>query len=172
VRREKLLHGLVRPRAEVRPDRVAVDVGILDDEVAAARDVRGKERELRGDVRPAVVRVQDDEARLLGVRPANTEATRAGSALDPARYRRRGCTGRSGISRTSIVTTSPPPTRSSIWARKSALPPRWVPVSTTSAGRVSKRISWYAMRSVGHLRHGTPIQEVRWKTRPSPSGPA
>ncbi len=36
-------------------------------------------------------------------------------------------------------------------ARKSALPPRYVPVSTMSSGRVSKRISWYTQRSRGFL---------------------
>ena len=43
---------------------------------------------------------------------------------------------------TSIETTSPWPRRLHIEARKSALPPRYVPVSTISSGRVSAMISW------------------------------
>src|SRR5579884_4306718 len=56
---QELVHGLHGPRAEAREDGMSVQVGVLDDEVAARRDERGVGVKLVQHVVPGVVGVED-----------------------------------------------------------------------------------------------------------------
>lgn len=59
---QELGDRLVRARAEARIDGMAVDVGVLDDEVRADGDAIAPGPQLLGDMGLGVVRIEDDHA--------------------------------------------------------------------------------------------------------------
>ncbi len=73
---------------------------------------------------------------------ARTWDTMPGSTDEPVRYVTRGWAGRPLRSSTSMVMTLPWPAKSIMVARKCALAPKAVPVSTITAGRIVWTSSW------------------------------
>jgi hypothetical protein len=99
-------------------------------------------------------------ARML----ARTAARIFGSVELPARYVIAGCTGSvardTSFVKSIVITRAAHFAVSATCAKNSAPPPRFVPVSMITLGRVCQTISWYTIMSVGHLCTATPIHVV------------
>ena len=139
--REKRLDRLERAGEEILPD--LSDVRVLDDHVAADGHEARVLGQLGLDVRLRVVGVQDHE-RALPLRArtdighdVRVDRGAAAEVGDP-RMRRVVVADRLDVDRDDLSRTEQVADR----GEEERAPPRYVPVSTTSSGRVSAMISW------------------------------